>query len=453
MNISNLNKHDIQAIDLCEFYNIEAENVFLVYSPLAGVFFLSDSNNLAKMNDNIVDIGNTKDQEIKITLEQMTDSSDADFSDSIVDEPSKYTRLSIIPNQKCNLSCSYCYASKGRSKAEISEQKLKTMLDFFIDRKRVSSKNLSIFISGGGEPTLSWERVLFIIEYGRERECSQRMNVDFFLMTNGTLIDNNIIEEFRKYNVNIGVSFEILPEIQNTQRGLYDKVSRNIQLMLNKGIYPSISSVITDKNVDKMGIMVDTIIKEYKGIRHLNFDPAMSNDIFFDVRKLQDFYNRFERNFFKAKEVCLCHNITLDCNLIRKAEKLFPRYCQGKLCLTPNGKISICHSISSPLEAAFPDVIYGEVTDVEVVFDINKYKALICKDNYLLDGCKSCIARWHCAGGCLMYKKNYDKAHFNTVCHFTRRMIGSILLKRLDATYKEKHNFGIEELIKERSVP
>lgn len=221
--------------------------------------------------------------------------------------------------------------------------------------------------------------------------------------------------------------------------------------MLKKGLIPSISSVITDLNVDRISEMAEIINSQYSGVRHLNFDPAMSDTLFPDAAHLDAFYKKFADNFFPAKDLCARYGITLDCNIIRKMEKLFPRYCQGKLCLTPNGKISICHSVSSPKEAAFHKVVYGEVADGHLYFDTDKFHTFIDNNNFLLPRCHSCIARWHCAGGCMMYRMNYDEEKMMAVCRFTSRMISSILLKRLDTIFSEEEGISIKELLENRN--
>lgn len=443
MQTPNLNNINVQLADLSQHYKIEAGKVFLVYAPLAGVFFLADTDMVQRLENAVTSKG---DKEFEELLEQLNVCSE-DYKSRIVDDPSNFTHLSILPNLICNLSCTYCYSAKGRSKTEVDQAHLKIILDYFIDKKRTDSSQLSIFISGGGEPLISWEKLKFLFDYSRKKADEQDFSLDIFLMTNGTLLTSDIIRELKKYEINVGVSFEILPDVQNSQRGHYEEVSKNIQLLLYMGLVPSISSVITPLNVDRMEEMVDKVVTFYPSIRHLNFDPAMSNTLFPSTEKLEAFYRKFTRNFFVAKETSSKYGITLDCNIVRKAEKLFPRYCQGKLCLTPEGKISICHSVSSPREIAYPKVVYGEINNGRLIFDTDKFKSFIDERTYLLPQCHSCIARWHCAGGCMMYRMNYSETQFKTVCQFTSYAIAEILLKRLDASYKHEHGQSIQQLL------
>lgn len=448
MNTPHLNQNNIEIADLCNFYpNIKAGQLFLVYSPLAGVSFISDAENISKIEAAIDLPVEQQDDSMKSLITQLLDTSEANWEDKIVLSPTKYTKLSILPNLICNFSCIYCYSAKGRSKEEIAQDKLQTMLNFFIDSKRTDAKELTIFISGGGEPILSWEKVRFIVEYGRKKADEQGLKLELLLMTNGSMINPDIVDYLKERQVEVGISFEILPDIQQTQRGRYEQVKENILMMLDRGLVPSLSSVITSQNVYRMVEMAQTVIHEYPGIRHLNFDPAMSNELFPEPFMLDSFYQRFADYFFRAKKICGASQITLDCNVVRHAEKLFPRYCQGKLCMVPNGDISICHTVSSPKEMGYGNAIYGKVADNGIIFDEQKFSRLIDTSQILLPECQACIAKWHCAGGCMMYRRNYDNEKFHAVCRFTEKMTGTILLAKLDAAYTERHHYGLDKLL------
>jgi radical SAM protein with 4Fe4S-binding SPASM domain len=442
-----LYKNEIQSHPVGDYFNLSADDLHLVYSPLAETSFVARESDLEMLEQALTDKENglLPADDMQETIRLLTDFSNTEPHKNVVRHPKGYTKLSILPNFICNFSCSYCYSAKGRSNREIEYKALETMLHYFIDPERVESRELSIFISGGGEPLLSWEKVLFILEYANRRASDKGFALEISLMTNGSKISSEIITELKKYRINTGVSFEILPEIQNTQRGRYELVANQIKNMVAHGLAPSVSSVITEDNVERMEEMVEEIIKNYSGVKHLNFDPAMDSVFFSSGEKLTSFYRKFTVHFFDAREICHKNGITLDCNIIRKFEGLFPRYCQGKLCLTPEGKISVCHSISSPNEQGYDAVIYGEVKDGEITFNENKFTSLINEN--LLPKCHSCIAKWHCGGGCFMYKQNYNQGQFEAVCRFTQNVIKELILKRLDRQYQEHFEVSLKDYI------
>lgn len=439
MKTTNLNKNDIATVDLSPFYpGLPEEKLFLVYAPLAGVFFQADRATVEQLEDA---------PPVQLTEQKITE-----YKNRIILHSSEFTNLSILPNLKCNFKCAYCYSAKGRSNEEIPLEKLRAMLDWFIDANRTKHKKLSLFISGGGEPLLSWDKLKFILEYSSTLADKQGLEIYYNINTNGSLITPEMVDLLKSHHAEVGVSFDILPDIQNAQRGQYDKVAENIRIMASRGLIPDISTVITERNVNRMTEMVEEIIHKFPNIRHLNFDPAMDDDAFTTVEQLDAFFQSFENHFFKAKLLAIQNGMTLDCDAVRHAQKLFARYCQGQLCLVPNGDISICHTVSSPEEKGYDDMIYGKIEDHGPVFDEDKFQALVNRDNFMREECASCIAKWHCSGGCMMFRRNYDPEKLETLCRFTQHMTTRILLMRLEFNQREKKK-SIEQLHKLTILP
>jgi hypothetical protein len=90
--------------------------------------------------------------------------------------PGQGDTLSILPNQKCNFSCSYCYSAKGRSDSELSPEALRAMLRYFIDPARIEPCELNILIAGGGEPMLSWPLISGGLDYAATLAAEQALN-------------------------------------------------------------------------------------------------------------------------------------------------------------------------------------------------------------------------------------------------------------------------------------
>ncbi len=444
-----IHKNEIQIAPVGDYFHLPARKLYLVYAPLSAATFIGTDKDIEMLETAFFhqEQGLSIDEQMQETIAALTDYSNVNPQKNVVSHPSLYTRLSILPNFICNFSCSYCYSAKGRSNKALDQESARVMLDYFIDKNRVDEKKLDLFISGGGEPLMSWDIVRYIITYGNERASLQGMDLYISLMTNGSKVTAPIIDTLKKYNVHTGVSFEILPDVQNKQRAQYNSVSENIRQMINAGVVPAVSAVITPENVKRMTEMVYEIVHRFPGIKHLNFDPAMATGFFTDTENPDEFYAHFISCFLQAKSIAAEHGITLDCNVIRKFEDLFPRYCQGKLCLTPENKISICHSISSPHENGYKEVIYGEIKDNKVNLDPEKFRFLTDSKNYLLEECHTCLAKWHCGGGCLMYKCNYSRSQFASVCRFTQKFIKELILQRLDNQYKENYNTSLKEYI------
>ena len=121
----------------------------------------------------------------------------------------------ILLSHRCNLACSYCYAQEARSSETMERSVLNTVIDNLF---RDADRNLMFTFMGGGEPTLTWD----LLSYGIERIRSwtyDQSKVKVGVTTNGTLLNRNRIAWLKAHNADVGISFEILPDIQNRQRG------------------------------------------------------------------------------------------------------------------------------------------------------------------------------------------------------------------------------------------
>ena len=186
--------------------------------------------------------------------------------------PKDYTLLTVLPNNMCNFSCYYCYSAKGRNNSQLELKNLKVAIDYFFSNKEtIPQKTLTISFMGGGEPMLSWDCVESGILYARKmaKEKSRRLNIR--IITNGSILDNKHLQFFKDNSVDVSVSFEILPEIQDSQRKHYELVSSNIKRLIDYGIPLQINSTITKENVHRMEEMIERTVAHYPAVKNLMF--------------------------------------------------------------------------------------------------------------------------------------------------------------------------------------
>jgi uncharacterized protein len=444
--LNNLQDSEVYAIPAGDYFGKDANDLFLLYSPLADAVRVALPENIEALNDFVN--GHDNHLEIRKEFDALFDYLPADQQFKRVSSPAGYTKLSVLLNYKCNFSCSYCYSAKGRSSQELSKSGLKTMLDYFIDRNRLDASELTIFISGGGEPLLSWNTLKYGLEYSDSVARKQGFKMKYILITNGSLLNDSIIKSLKKHKVNVCVSFEILEDIQNRQRGQYDQVAANISRMIALGLVPSIISTITVHNVELLEQMVETVNKQFPEIKNLNFDPAVDPGAFKSLQEWKKFYDLFLHHFFEAQKLSQVGNCRLNCSLTGKYGTIRERFCPGKLCLTPESTLSICHSVSSPKEAAFEKHNYGIVRPGKTPeFDTGKFTTLVNTNLHSYPECKSCFAKWNCGGGCLMYRNNFTPEMLEGVCYYTREFIKHMLLERLESEYHENHNNTLRDSV------
>lgn len=409
---------------------------YLLYSPLAKSFVLAGEKDMDVLTEELTVNGRFNDPELQ---NQLIDTI-PQIKNNYAQSPHEVFALTILPNNICNFSCSYCYAAKGHSNDIIDEGKLQAVLDFFIDPDRISRRDIYISFGGGGEPFISWATMKFAIEYASHLADKYGFKVNFSFASNGSIISKEIVEILKQYKVKANISFDILEEIQNLQRKNYAVVCKTLDLLLDNDIYPTINSVITPANVALQEQMVEHIHNRFPRLRRLSFDSVVDSNLFDNPQQLKDFYDEYIKHFFTARLTGHKYDITVSCIKHHNLELIKSRACAGGFDLTPTGKLSMCFFVSSSKEPLYDDFIYGEVNeDNRLVFDNEKFSSLI---NYKADRnqhCQTCFIKWHCGGGCLYHAKTYNTQMLDVMCDFQRKFSTIALLENVmdDNEFKE----------------
>ena len=349
-----------------------------------------------------------------------------------VRHPEDYTLLTILPNNVCNFNCSYCYSAAGRNQSVIDIDKLFRAIDYFIDSKPDDfTRPLTISYMGGGEPLLSWEHVRLSIEYAETKAASRNLRLNFRIITNGSILNEQIIEVLKAKNVDVSVSFEILEEIQNHQRKHYDLVRRNIRRLIDAGIPVQINSTITPSNVGRMSEMLDVLVKDFPEVESAMFEPVTAQGLFPSPRKLAEFYDEYIKGFIDIRRKG--DSMGVEIISFSYLRTIFPldRTCPGEYCLTADGFITGCYCVATSNEPLFKHTCYGAVTDRDVKFDMEQFDRLLSQNVYSKERCRDCKVKWNCGGGCFHLFNSYDLEYQDEVCRFTNDFIEALIVYKV----------------------
>lgn len=160
----------------------------------------------------------------------------------------------IKPTHQFNMHCKYCFAEKyGYDNSILDINLLKKYITLLA--KKYKYINL---VWHGGEP------LLVPLEYYEEiYEFCSKINSTFMysLQTNGTLLNEENINFFKKHNTSIGLSFD---GINNEfTRGNTKKILSNIELLKKNNMFPGAVLVVNQSNVNDL-------INEYEYFKSLN---------------------------------------------------------------------------------------------------------------------------------------------------------------------------------------
>lgn len=407
----------------------------IVYAPLRNVAFFANENAVVVVQKYI------EGKELSIEERSTTVWEYLRKLEAIQPQRPKETginmdgNLVVILSQICNLSCSYCYAQESRSKEILDRDRLKQAIDYTLSLSNDNNVKKFSFI-GGGEPTLTWDLLKWAINY-IDTSKGKNQKVRISITTNGTLLSDEKIKFIKEHKVYIGISFEILPEIQNIQRGYanpklnsFDDVNHTIQKLTKNNIPYSLRSTITRKNVGLMKEMVIFVSENYKNIKRLHFEQVtdiLDNDL--------NFYNDFIINFFEARKTGRERGIEIYNSISNSVNYLKTNFCRGEFCITPTGDLVSCHRVSSNKEDAFNAFNFGNI-DGAIYIDDTKVKRVLNIAREKQNECNTCFAKWHCAGGCISDRLLLSDQQKAYKCNFTKEFVKKILEEKLTIQIK-----------------
>lgn len=147
--------------------------------------------------------------------------------------------LLIDPTSRCNLKCIGCWSADYKVNSDLSYEKLDELTG---DAHKLGVRQI---IMSGGEPLLRKDDILKL--------CEKHNNITYGLFTNGTLIDEEFVNEMERLkNLNVFVSIEGFREHTDFRRGTgtYDRVIAAMDLLEKHNIGFGFSICYHSKNYE-----------------------------------------------------------------------------------------------------------------------------------------------------------------------------------------------------------
>jgi uncharacterized protein len=371
---------------------------------------------------------------------------------------------------KCNLSCFYCIFGGDYTDQYALQQKEMTWdtaqkaIEFFFSRARKEGRLRVDFF--GGEPLLSFPLMERIVKSIKERIFHRNQELIISVSSNGTVMNDKILDFLIKHDVLFQVSIDGEKEIQDAKRkfkrnniGSFDTILQNLQLIFdrNPDYYynrVSLKAVLTTESLeagDKGFLKIPLIatLNNKKRFSMLNqrphFDLKKDTDFFSRIHKLAEIllkkqgshsieelidgldYKKkylFYHTFYEFFQVQVVNSLYFDI----EQPVPFSKDCMIGIegCVNVDGSISICYKSSN--------FIIGNVVENTWYFDrIEEFN----NKRYSLTECKSCFIKRFCK---LCYEKlDGEKGQFSSslqkFCDYNRhyyRVIFEYMLKILE---------------------
>lgn len=446
MNTEILLKQNIFAIPAGDIWELPEHSVYVIYAPLGGHLSLATEETVKELVECAE--GKVVKESVRkaLTAFQATGRVPVHY---LPKSPDELYQVDILCNYTCNFKCIYCYSAAGRSQGEVKFEDVKAVADYLFKSGHKQENPYIINFSGGGEPLLSFPLIQKTVEYIHKIADNTEYKYNIGLVTNGSLITPEIIDYFTKWKVDMAVSFEILPDLQNKERGSYEKVAANIDMMLDRKFPFGIRTTFTPESVGRMCEMIEEVHNRFPKLHKVVFDVVLAPSLFENSKQLEDYYDTFLTEYYKAKTIACSYGITLESVAVETLSMVRDRTCEGKIVLTPSDTISSCARVSSPRETQYHNYIYGEVKNGGLAFNNSQFNDILKSHNiYTQPECADCFAKWNCGGGCRLFHDSFSEPFKKVRCEFVKKALRLELLDVLANRFKKQTGHTLESHIR-----
>ncbi len=320
--------------------------------------------------------------------------------------------VQLIVTNACNFRCEYCfintiYSSKEREELQhakhnqvMTPEDAIEYLTIVINMRKKCGKNSLHIQFFGGEPLANWKTCKSVLDYFGNGE-KFGIKITYGIVTNGSLITQEVADYFKKYKLPVVVSFDS-PKGDNrvlaSGEPAFSKIVAGIKILKENGntlIFNSVFSKETfksfdmelidfakDNNVSEIGVLFDLDLDFY--------DMYSSDEI---VDKLWEVYK-----YGQEKGVLVTgywHMIFQNIIGYDRALTLGYKTCSATGCqfsIEPSGDVFSCKGASG---------YFGNVKDLDALFTSPKYIQHAMRFLRNSPKCKNCPLEHFCSGVCL----------------------------------------------------
>ena len=315
--------------------------------------------------------------------------------------------IGIIPTNRCNLRCIYCYSETGQViEQDMTYGQVDTIINMLVKNgvihKLAGEDDIQCKLSfcGGGEPTFNKELFKYTICTFRNKCIKYNLDYSTLLITNGVMSQDMI--EFVIKNVDqVNISFDSNEKIQNFQRPTannlpsFPMVEKTINAFMQNNKHILIRSTILPKEFTQIKNIAKQIFTKYPIVdvfhveplylvgrgRQLN-EPSENNLLDFMYSYVESY--EYIRSEFPTKKL-------FNSSFIYQFQNFG---CGAAIGINPwihmDGNILPCTEYLNN-----PEFSIGHVYDNRIEFR-DKYDTLAENQNE----CKKCFAFYQCGGGC-----------------------------------------------------
>jgi uncharacterized protein len=312
------------------------------------------------------------------------------------------TNMDMDLTVDCNMRCVYCFKEKRQE-----EMSKKVAFDSIIWFIYASGQAQEIYVNFlGGEPLLRFELIKQLVPFGTRRAWQHNKKIHFGITTNCTLVTDEVIDFWKKWNIGFHTSIDGIPDVQNRNRPL---VSGEPSAPLVEQAVPKILAC-RPNTMARSTVVPENVAHcydNYKYFRSLGYTriglvPGDGKD--WDEKSI----NLFEEQFRQIADALIAefrkgvfvHVKGIHDYLIAEDVKERRRFAcgagRGTVLVDVHGHLYPCHRWNKLTENRW------RIGSIYETFDDDARSVLRngCPSDRVPDACGSCTAKRLCNGGC-----------------------------------------------------
>lgn len=367
---------------------------------------------------------------------------------------------------ECNLNCTYC--SEGdKISIHLKKDYLFKLVDELPSLLEKLNETTVEFLWHGGEPlVVGVDYLSEVMDYINSKLSNY--DIKFLVQTNGTLINEEWIDVFKRYHIGVGISLDGFKELHDLNRRFknneptFDLVMKNIKKLKAAGINVGTLMVLnTSKYVDSKALYQFIKDNQLSSKIHPVIPCGRAEDNP-EIGEIYENYIVLLKELYKLIMSDLDETIVIQpleeimntvLGLSTMRECSFNGTCGERfLCLFADGFVGFCGRYEKN-----ETFLYGHIDDDSLLNLYNSSCAKLVRNRqvYLqLNDCKSCQDWKYCHGGCTFEALNYSQVLNSKypLCEQRKKLLAffeneglELLRQRL---VKEKQRY--RTLIKER---
>ncbi len=338
------------------------------------------------------------------------------IKDNYISNNKKVSLMYFILSTGCNLACKYCFIENNTNNnhAEINMSKntailaLEKYIKYLNDNPDIENPQIIFY---GGEPFINYEVMKEVVNYAKQKNSK----ILFSLVTNATLINDEIVEFLKSNNIDIGISIDGPKSINDTNRifrnsneSVYDNVIKSIEKLRNNNLNFGLSITISKD-------LLDNKDEFFSWVKQLNVPSIFYNLYHFSESEKnadwKSFYKEMNKFIFDSFDTLENLGIS-DGRIARKIDSILNKEFKfsdcaslgaNQLTLKPNGEVTLCHGYCKTSKNVLGNIYNNSIEELIQNPNTEVWTKLspICREE-----CLNCEAMYLCGGGCAVQAEN-----------------------------------------------